>query len=82
MSVSLFADNSDNFFAQNDQQTTGNFDITLTRKNMAINTPKGSILVKAPSTKGLVLIRYYLGDMALDDINNIRQQAKCELTTP
>ncbi len=78
MSVSFFADNSNNFFAINDRQINGDFDLVLAKPDMDFIAPNGSQVVEAPSEYGLVIIRYYLGKMAINEIDSFRQQAKCE----
>ncbi len=79
MSVSLFASNSDNFFALNDKQTDESFNLVIAKPDIKIALPKNSILVEAPSEYGLVLIRYYLADMAVSEIDAIRNQASCRI---
>ena len=77
MSVSFFASNSDNFFVLNDKQIDENFNLVIATADMEIALPKNSKLVEAPSEYGLVLIRYYLADMAVSEIDAIRNQASC-----
>lgn len=79
LSMSMFAHNSDNFFAINDQQSPQGFDIILAKKGQQIDLPTGATLVETDSPYGIILMRYYLGDKKLSTINKFRQQAKCEV---
>jgi uncharacterized membrane protein len=63
MSVSLYASNSDNFFVMNDQQVEdGKFDIILAKPGAAVPEIRGTQVVRAPSTTGIMLIRYFAGE--------------------
>lgn len=65
-SVALYADNSDNFFVQNDRQTGGGrLDLWLVSQGAntsAPTVPEGSRVVVSPSRRGLLLMRVLTGD--------------------
>ncbi len=79
MSLSLYAANSDNFFALNDHQIEGEgFDIVLAGPSAPDPGIKGARLVRAPSLTGIILIRYFAGEGTRgEEIASRQQQITC-----
>jgi uncharacterized membrane protein len=80
-SVSLYADNTDNFFALNDTQAQGQpaTIILLGPGQSAPIDTAGTITVNAPSTRGLVLFRTLINDDRRQfDIDKARRAATCQ----
>ena len=64
-SVSAFADNTDNFFVQDDRTATNDqLDVTLVSKDWVGDTPENSKAVISPSDKGIVLFRVLIENEA------------------
>ena len=77
MSVSFYAINTDNFYVQNDLQVDGCFDVVLIGPNMPDPGIKGAEVVRAPSTTGGILFRYFAGDgQQQREIEAIRQRIR------
>ena len=84
-SVSLFADNTDNFFVFNDTQAQGkSATILLIGQGQQIPPQDGSMtVISAPSNKGLVLFRTLINDDArLAEIDAQRREARCDVILP
>lgn len=80
MSLSLFADNTDNFFVVNDQQVAeGRIDIVLAGPSSPTGDVSGGAqVVRAPSNKGVILFRRVIpGDEEYARIDAERREAKC-----
>lgn len=80
-SVSLYADNTDNFFALNDSQAKGQpaTIILLGPGQSAPVEAAGTITVTAPSAKGLVLFRTLINDDKREaEIDQARRAATCQ----
>ena len=80
MSLSMFADNTDNFFVVNDRQVVGGrIDIVLAGPNSpAGDVSEGAQLVRAPSNKGVLLFRRVIpSDEEYALIDAERREAKC-----
>jgi uncharacterized membrane protein len=80
-SVSLYADNTDNFFAFNDGQAKGQAAtiLLLGPGQAAPVDTAGTITVNAPSTKGLVVFRTLVNDdNRLAEIDQARRAATCQ----
>ena len=77
-SVSLFDADTNNFYVLNDRQAkTGAFDLVIIAPNW--EKPMSEALVRAPTRRGLVLIRTLIDDDAhLADIDRARRGAACE----
>jgi len=78
-SISLYAANTDNFFIVNDRQVkNGKFDLVLVAPGAADPGIEGAEVVRAPSTTGVMILRYLLGNGAdLKTVDSSRRQAKC-----
>ena len=83
-SVALYADNSDNFFVQNDRQTgKGAVDLWLVSEGAnaaAPPVPAGSRVVVSPSRRGLLLMRVLTADYEAEKarIEPARRTLRCE----
>jgi uncharacterized membrane protein len=79
MSLSLYAANSDNFFVVNDRQIGGaSFDIVLAGPAAPDPGIKGARLVRAPSTTGIILFRYFAGEGThAEEIASRQKQITC-----
>jgi len=80
MSLSLFADNTDNFFVVNDQQVAGGrIDIVLEGPSSPTGDVSGGAqVVRAPSNKGVILFRRVIpGDEEYARIDAERREARC-----
>lgn len=56
-SLSLYADNSDNFFVVDDREVEGGVHVMLSRSRPADNTDASVRVVQSPSVRGIALIR-------------------------
>lgn len=80
-SVAFYAANTDNFFVLNDKQANGEpATIVLIGLGQTIPPqPEGTIVVSAPTTRGMVLFRTLINDDARGaDLDRERRTAKCE----
>lgn len=79
-SLALIGDNSDNFFVVNDRQVSTRFDVVVIAANApAPNLPADATLVRAPSTQGLALVRYFIpSDAEFAEVDQLRHTATCE----
>ncbi|MFN8946641.1 MAG: DUF1254 domain-containing protein, partial [Alphaproteobacteria bacterium] len=84
-SVSLFADNTDNFYVFNDKQAQDkSATILLIGQGQQIPPQDGSMtVISAPSSKGVVLFRTLINDDArLAEIDAQRREARCDVILP
>jgi uncharacterized membrane protein len=80
-SVALYADNTDNFFVVNDTAAKGQPTtiILLGPGQSAPVDTAGTVIVNAPSTRGLVLFRTLVNDDNREaEIDQARRQASCQ----
>lgn len=80
-SVALYADNTDNFFVLNDSQAKGRpATIVLVGQGQTIPPQdEETIVVAAPSQKGVVLFRTLINDDAREpELDRMRREASCE----
>jgi uncharacterized membrane protein len=80
-SVAFYAANTDNFFVLNDKQANGQpATIVLIGQGQTIPPqPEGTIVVSAPTTRGMVLFRTLINDNTREaELDQARRGAKCE----
>jgi len=80
-SVAFYAANTDNFFTLNDTTAGGKpATIILVGQGQALDPqPEGTLIVSAPTTKGLVLFRTLIDNDAREpELDRLRRDAKCE----
>lgn len=80
-SVALYASNTDNFFVLNDGQAKGQpATIVLVGQGQVVPPqPEGTVVVSAPTAKGIVLLRTLINDDAREpELDRQRRAAKCE----
>ena len=80
-SVAFYAGNTDNFFALNDTAAGGKpATIILVGQGQVLEPqPEGTLIVSAPTTKGLVLFRTLIdSDPREPELDRLRREAKCE----
>ena len=80
-SVAFYASNTDNFFVLNDKQAKGQpaTIILIGRSQVVPPQPEGTIVISAPTTKGIVLFRTLINDDAREpELDRQRRAAKCE----
>lgn len=77
-SITVFASNSDNIFAINDQQkVNGNLSVLISGPEQG--SARGDKIVNLPTSKGIALIRYVFADKEhMKEIDKNRQRAKCQ----
>jgi len=81
-SLSAYAENTDNFFVANDRELPERrFDVVLIRKGERLPAEfAGVTAIPAPSDRGILLIRMFIGDgSALDHIRDIQQAMRCDV---
>jgi uncharacterized membrane protein len=80
MSLSLYADNSDNFFVQNDRQLeSSKFDLVVIGPHAPELHLTGVTTVRAPSKTGIILFRYFAGEgIQFEKIDALRHQIVCD----
>lgn len=78
-SISMFADNTDNFFKLNDREAAApSVDLVLARAGSAPSLPPGARLVEAPSSRGIVLTRTLVAEEGrLADLDAARRSFRC-----
>ena len=78
-SISFYQTNTDNFYVLNDRQAkTDTVDIILTRPDRAVPQIDGAIVVVAPTSKGVFLLRSLVKDEdKLGDLIKIQRLATC-----
>ena len=80
-SVAFYAANTDNFYALNDTKTGGQpVTIVLLGQGQSVPPqPEDTIIVGAPTPKGLVLFRTLINDDAREpELDRLRRAANCE----
>ena len=80
-SVALYAANTDNFYVLNDTEAKGRpATIILVGQGQTVPTqPEGTIVVAAPSQRGIVLFRTLINDDAREpELDRMRREASCE----
>jgi uncharacterized membrane protein len=80
-SVAFYAANTDNFFVLNDRQANGQAaTIVLVGQGQTIpSQPAGTIVVSAPTSKGIILFRTLINDEArLTELDQQRRAARCD----
>lgn len=79
-SLSMFADNTDNFFVVNDQQLPNDsVDVILVQNEDQVSTLGGAPIVVAPSNRGVVLFRTLIqSEERFEELNATRLEAVCE----
>ncbi|MBP6012382.1 MAG: DUF1254 domain-containing protein [Alphaproteobacteria bacterium] len=80
-SVAFYAANTDNFFVLNDKQANSQpAKIVLIGQGQTIPPqPEGTIVVSAPTTRGIVLFRTLINDDVREpELDRERRAAKCE----
>ena len=80
-SLSMFGDNSDNFFVVNDRQLLKEtVEVILVQNEDQVEGLGGAPIVVAPSDKGVVLFRTLIqSEDRFEELDVIRQQATCEV---
>jgi len=85
-SVSLFADNTDNFYVFNDVKAQGRpATIILIGQGQKVppQADGATTVISAPSARGLVLFRTLINDEArLSEIDRQRREARCDVILP
>jgi uncharacterized membrane protein len=80
-SVAFYASNTDNFYALNDRQAGGQ-PATLVLLGQGQSAPpqaEGTIIVSAPTQRGIVLFRTLINDDTREpELDRLRRAAKCE----
>jgi uncharacterized membrane protein len=78
-SISMFTTNTDNFFAINDlSMPEDEVRLVLVREGATYAAREGEKVVRAPTTRGLVLLRMLVRDRArIDDLVAVQKQASC-----
>jgi uncharacterized membrane protein len=80
-SVALYAGNTDNFYVLNDTEANGQpAMIVLVGQGQTVPPqPEGTIIVAAPSQRGIVLFRTLINDDAREpELDRMRRAASCE----
>ncbi len=80
-SLSMFGDNSDNFFVVNDTQLLkDSVEVILVQNEDQAGALGGAPIVVAPSDRGVVLFRTLIqSEDRFEELDAIRQQATCEV---
>ncbi|MEQ9144350.1 MAG: DUF1254 domain-containing protein [Parvibaculaceae bacterium] len=78
-SLSMFADNTDNFFVVNDSQLEKDtIDVVLVKTESQVTELGGAPIVVAPSERGVVLFRTLIqSEDRFAELDAIRKQAAC-----
>jgi uncharacterized membrane protein len=80
-SLSGFADNTDNFFALNDQTAGANpIDVVIVGPSTPRTGLEGRRVIEAPSDRGVLLVRRVVAaGAAFAGVDAVRQQARAEV---
>jgi uncharacterized membrane protein len=80
-SLSGFADNTDNFFALNDQTAGGDpIDVVIVGPSTPRTGLEGRRVIEAPSDRGVLLVRrVVVAGTAFAGVDAVRQQARAEV---
>ncbi|MDX2171020.1 MAG: DUF1254 domain-containing protein [Deltaproteobacteria bacterium] len=83
-SVSMFADNTDNFFALNDRQAEGaSIDVVVAGPHTPPFDAGGRRVVRSPSDRGIVLVRRVVENPEhFVAVDQLRRRARCEPLPP
>ena len=77
-SVSMFDDQTNNFYAKNDRQVKGKVDLLVKLPFTDVKKPEGATEVMAPTAKGLVLFRTLINkEENFAAIDAVRRKANC-----
>jgi len=77
-SVSLFDEQTNNFYVKNDKQAKGSVDLLVTLPMADVKRPSGATEVLSPTAKGLVLFRTLINDEKnFAAIDAVRRKANC-----
>src|SRR5262249_41685841 len=79
MSLSLYAHDTDNFFVKNDRQLdSSKFDLVLVGPRAADPHVDGVPTVRAPSSTGIILFRFFAGEgNEFEKIDSLRREIVC-----
>jgi uncharacterized membrane protein len=81
-SVALFAENSDNFFVQNDRSGKP-VDFILTGPGKTAAPPPDVPIIQSPSVRGIVLFRLFVPtDAALAALTAAQREQRCQAERP
>jgi uncharacterized membrane protein len=80
-SVSLYAQDTDNYFVINDRQIKSNpYSLLLVRQGMKYENPTNAQVVLSPNDRGILLVRHVLvSDDKFDDLVKIQKQASIKI---
>ncbi len=80
VSVACYDTNTDNFFHINDREVMNNqIELVLVKKGSSHPDAGSAVVVEAPTSKGLVLVRMFIpSEDNLDDLIKVQKQARCE----
>ncbi len=76
MSVSMYADNTDNFFVMNDLEVNSpQFNLVLIGPKDSDPDIEGVDVVRSPTKSGIIIFRYFAGDGGeAEEIESVQQQ--------
>lgn len=80
MSLSLYADNTDNFFVVNDLQVkNGEFKVGLLRPEDPEKEVEGALMVRSPTKRGFILFRYFVDEtVKAEELDVLRKAIRIE----
>ncbi len=80
-SLSMFGDNTDNFFVVNDSQLEkDSVSVVLVKPGSAVSELGGAPVVIAPSVRGVILFRTLIAsEDRFEELDAIRREATCEV---
>lgn len=80
-SVSMFQENTDNYFVMNDRQVKSNpVEILLVKHGMKYTDPGKAQVVVSPTSRGILLVRHLLtGDDKFQELLNIQKQSSIKV---
>ena len=83
-SLSIFSSDTENFFVINDRQLpAGQLTLILKGRGKVRTPPEGTMVVEAPTDKGVVLFRMLIKDEAdIEDLMKIQKKAICRAMPP
>lgn len=83
-SLSLFKDNTDNFFVINDRQVQADrVDYLLVGPDSEVEAPSGVEVIQAPTNRGALLFRLLVMDESrLEELVEVQRQASCGPFSP
>jgi uncharacterized membrane protein len=82
-SVSLYDQDSDNYFVINDRQVKSNpYSLLLVRQGTKYENPTNAQVVFSPNNRGILLVRYLLvSDDKFDDLVKVQNQASIQMVS-